>query len=73
MTTLHSIAGPLAAVGVLGTVHMALYKAALRRLDRDLIPASAMPRVRWWSAHVSGALTVTTALAVVGLLGLLAT
>ncbi|WP_433455285.1 hypothetical protein ACQPXS_45405 [Streptomyces sp. CA-142005] len=72
-TALHSIAGPLAVLGVLGTIHMALYKAALHRLDPGLIPRSALPRVRWWGAHASCALAVGSALAILGLVAVVAT
>jgi hypothetical protein len=67
-TTLRTIAGTLAMAGVWGTVAMVLYKAALRRVDWDLIPASAMPRVRWWSTHASCLLRISLTLAGLGLI-----
>lgn len=73
MKTLHSVAAPLAMAGGLGTVSMALYKAALRRVDWDLIPASAMIRVRWWSNHASLVLRASLILAVLGLTVIAAT
>ncbi|HWG22619.1 hypothetical protein [Actinospica sp.] len=72
-TTLHSIAGPMAMAGGLGAVFMAFYRAALRRVDWSLIPASAMIRVRWWSTHASLALRVSVILAVLGLAAFAAT
>lgn len=68
--TLRAIAGPLAMAGVWGIVAMVLYKAALRRVDWSLIPASAMPRVRWWSTHASCVLRFSLTLAGLGLAGL---
>jgi uncharacterized iron-regulated membrane protein len=71
--TLHALAGRAAALGGLGSATMALYMAALRRVDFDLIPASAMPRVRWWSAHAPTAFIISLLLTVIGLVGLVAT
>ncbi|MEV7382823.1 hypothetical protein [Streptomyces lydicus] len=65
--TLQTLAGPVAVLGVLGSATMALYMAALRRVDFDLIPASAMPRVRWWSTHARKAFLVSLLLAATGL------
>jgi hypothetical protein len=42
-------------------------------VDFDLIPASAMPRVRWWSAHAPTAFIISLLLTVIGLVGLVAT
>ncbi|MGW4517326.1 hypothetical protein ACWEO4_36355 [Streptomyces sp. NPDC004393] len=67
VTTLRAIAGTLAMAGAWGTVAMAVYKAALHRVDWNLIPASAMPRVRWWSTHASCLLRVSLALTGLGL------
>ncbi|WP_086706847.1 hypothetical protein [Streptomyces antimycoticus] len=67
VTELRAIAGPLAMAGLLGTVAMLLYKAALRRVDWSLIPTSAMPRVRWWSTHASCVLRLSLTLAAVAL------
>ncbi|MEU1183602.1 hypothetical protein ABZ464_39385 [Streptomyces sp. NPDC005820] len=72
-STLRALAGHIAVIGGLGTLSMVLYKAALRRADIEMIPASAMPRVRWWSTHASAVLTVSLALAVLGLSLLAAT
>lgn len=52
---------------------MALYMAALRRVDFDLIPASAMHRVRWWSTHAPMAFFVSLLLTVTGIVLLVAT
>ncbi|WP_306192387.1 MULTISPECIES: hypothetical protein [unclassified Streptomyces] len=71
--TLHTLAGRVAAFGGLGSATMALYMAALRRVDFDLIPSSAMPRVRWWSAHAPMAFFVGLLLTVIGLVLLVAT
>ncbi|WP_262704319.1 MULTISPECIES: hypothetical protein [Streptomyces] len=68
--TIRTIAGALAMAGAWGIVAMSIYKAALRRVDWSLIPASAMPRVRWWSTHASCALRLSVALAGLGLAGL---
>ncbi|GAA3803644.1 hypothetical protein [Streptomyces chiangmaiensis] len=67
VTTLRAIAGTLAMAGAWGTVAMVIYKAALRRVDWDLIPASAMPRVRWWATHATRVLRLSLAFAVLGL------
>jgi hypothetical protein len=42
-------------------------------VDFDLIPASAMPRVRWWSAHAPTAFIISLLLTAIGLVGLVAT
>ncbi|MBA6440700.1 hypothetical protein [Streptomyces sp. GMR22] len=70
VTTLRAIAGAMAKAGAWGIVAMSLYKAALRRVDWSLIPASAMPRVRWWSTHASCVLRLSLTLAGLGLAGL---
>ncbi|MEU1518334.1 hypothetical protein ABZ490_40365 [Streptomyces sp. NPDC005811] len=72
-STVHALAGHIAVIGGLGTVSMALYKAASLRADLEMIPATALPRVRWWSTHASAVLTVSLALAVLGLSLLAAT
>ncbi|WP_427919203.1 hypothetical protein [Streptomyces sp. cg40] len=68
-SSFHSASGTLAVVGGLGAAYMVLYKIALRHVDRDLIPRSALPRVRWWSDHASHVLWVSAVLAVLGLAG----
>jgi hypothetical protein len=70
MATLRSIAVPLTEAGGLGTVAMVIYRAALRRVDWDLIPSAALPRVRWWRGHASLVLRVSLTLAAAGLAGL---
>ncbi|MCQ8186941.1 hypothetical protein [Streptomyces rugosispiralis] len=65
--TLRAIAGALAMAGLWGIVAMSIYKAGLRRVDWSLIPASAMPRVRWWSTHASCVLRLSLTLAGLGL------
>jgi hypothetical protein len=67
VTELREIAALLAMTGALGAVSMALYKAALRHVDWDLIPRSAMSRVHWWSAHAPLVLRLSLALAILGL------
>jgi hypothetical protein len=67
VTTLQAIASTVAMAGAWGTVAMVLYKAALRRVDWDLIPASAMPRVRFWSTHASCLLRLSLTLMGLGL------
>jgi hypothetical protein len=67
VTRLRAIADALALTGCLGTVAMALYKAAMRCVDWDLIPASARSRVRWWSAHASSVLGASLFLVALGL------
>lgn len=66
-STLHTLAGHFAVMGGLGAVSMILYTAASRRADLDMIPASALPRVRWCNTHASTVLKVSLALAVLGL------
>ncbi|MGW0814540.1 hypothetical protein ACWD00_15010 [Streptomyces viridiviolaceus] len=70
VSTLRTIGGTLAMAGAWGTVAMLLYRAALRRVDWDLIPASAMPRVRWWSSHASCLLRLSLITAGLGLTAL---
>jgi hypothetical protein len=73
VTTLHAIAVPTATAGSSGTAFMVFYKAALRRVDWDLIPPSAILRVRWWSRHASLALWASLILAALGLAAFAAT
>ncbi|WP_143120561.1 hypothetical protein [Actinacidiphila alni] len=68
--TLRSIAAPLAEAGCLGTVALLIHRAALRRVDWDLIPSAALPRVRWWLRHGPPLLRASLTLAALGLAGL---
>lgn len=72
MAALRSIAVPLTEAGGLGTVAMVIHGAALRRVDWDLIPSAALPRVRWWRRHAPLVLAVSLVLAATGLAGLAA-
>ncbi|MEU1275671.1 hypothetical protein [Streptomyces sp. NPDC005799] len=65
--TLHMFAVRVTTAGALGAAYMVLYKAALRRVDFDLIPVSALRRVRWWSTHATVVLAVSLTLTVLGL------
>ena len=67
VTTLQTIASGLAMAGAGGTLAMVLYKVALRHVDWDQIPASGMPRVRFWINHRSRVLRLSLALAILGL------
>lgn len=52
--------------GGLGAGAMAMYLLAVRCVSWDLLPPAAVARVRWWRRHAPCALTVSTAVAVVG-------
>lgn len=40
-----------AVLGALGTVAMAMYLLAVRFVDWDMVPRSALRRVHWWQRH----------------------
>lgn len=69
-TTFAQVAGMLAGFGALGMVVGALNVFALRVVRIDEVPSYAQVRIRWWSAHNSAFLLISTVVAVAGLSGL---
>lgn len=65
--TLHTLAIRLIAFGVLGAVCLTLYRAAACRIDVELIPARARPRVRRLAAQACKLLGASCVMALVGL------
>lgn len=68
--TLRTVAELAVMIGVALAASMAVFRLALRVVDWSLLPSSALPRVRWWSAHAIIALRAGLLIGIVGLLGL---
>lgn len=71
MSGVHAAAIAATVLGVTGIVSMLAYRAALRRVDIDLLPGRIVPRAVWWRDHVGRVLCTSLLLACAGLAGLI--
>lgn len=69
-TTQAEFATLVAGLGVAGMVLAALTVVALRVVRPDECPAYVRGRIRWWSAHHTAFLAMSTVIAVAGLAAL---
>jgi len=56
----------LVLLGMLGVASMGVYLLAVRCAGWDLIPVTAMARVRWWHRHAPAVLAVSALVALAG-------
>jgi hypothetical protein len=71
-TALTQFAETLIGFGALGVITAALNIVSLRVVRVDEVPGCVQARIRWWSAHNSAFLLISSAVTAVGLLTLAA-
>lgn len=70
MTAMHLVAAASTVLGCAGVVSMLAYRAALRRVDIDVLPDRILPRAVWWRDHAGPVLRASLFLVLAGLVGL---
>lgn len=66
----HAAAVAATVLGGTGVVAMLAYRAALRRVEIDLLPGRILTRALWWRDHLGRVLGTCVVLVLTGLAGL---